>query len=83
MRKLVYTARQAIGAMPNGTRVEKQNSKPGEAHPDGSLGTIIGSIGPLEVPEDPSRYGYFVEWDAHPGIPIFTGEVRLKPVKAQ
>lgn len=46
--EIIYTTEQAPGALPNGTLIEKVNSKPGDAHPDGSRGTIIGSWGPFD-----------------------------------
>ena len=62
----------APGAWPNGTRVRKTQSDPGDTHRDGAPGTVRGSIGPAEM------IGYFVEWDDLPGIPVFIGAPRLE-----
>ena len=77
---IIYTDNQADGAVPNGTRVLKQNSEKHDAHKDGTRGTIIGSIkrppgllgvGPGYVPPD-IKYFYFVMWDdgPHQGVPV-------------
>lgn len=56
-----FTRQNAEGAMPAGTRVEKVNSENFDAHGDGSVGTVLGSM------SDPQVFGgapcYFVEWD--------------------
>jgi hypothetical protein len=57
---------QAPGAIPNGTRVQKCNTEPRDDHQDGALATVLGSVGPVN-----GMYGYFVEWDDWPGIPVF------------
>lgn len=65
----------APGAMyPRGTQVRKVNSQPGDANPDGTLGRVMGSMGPaLPSPELPAHlvgtYAYFVDW-AGSGIPV-------------
>ncbi len=70
-----FTRRQAVGALSNGTRVLKCNSRPGETYPDGTSGTVLGSIG------DPGRgIGYFVEWDPHRKIAVFIEGTRIQKV---
>jgi len=76
-----YTTDQAPGAIPNGTIVEKLKADPGDAHPDGSRARILGSIGPAEVPGVGNMYGYFVEWEDTPGVPVFIGGPRIRRVE--
>lgn len=68
---------EASGAWPNGTRVRKTNSVDGDGHRDGSLAVVRGSIGP-----DPltGLFGYFVEWDDLPALPVFIAGSRLATV---
>ena len=58
-----FTTAQAEGAIPNGSKVIKVLSKHGDAHADGELATVLGSL------MHPSNQGvllYFVEWDTSP-----------------
>lgn len=70
-----FTRSEAVGAVPNGGRIMKQKSEPGDAHPDGSLGTVLGSVDVVSI--DPalarryaSRFFYFIEWDAAPRVAV-------------
>ena len=63
---------QAGGAWLNGSRVKKIGSMPGDAHSDGARGTVRASLGPVR-----GEYGYFVEWDDVPRIPVFIRGNRL------
>ncbi len=74
----VYSSAEAEGAMPNGTFVVKQNSEPGDGHPDGEVGKIVGSMGPLDEPVLGCRYGYFVIWEGNQEVPVWTMETKLK-----
>ncbi len=74
----VYSSAEAEGAMPNGTLVVKQNSEPEDGHPDGEVGKIVGSMGPLDEPVLGCRYGYFVMWEENPEVPVFTMESKVK-----
>lgn len=66
----VHTREQAPGALPNGARVVKVKTEPGDTHPIGAEATVLGSIkAPPEV-QHIAAYFYFVEWDAHPGIVV-------------
>jgi hypothetical protein len=57
----MHTRDEAPGAMKNGTRVRKVVSESGDAHPLGSLATVLGSL------HHPTLgYAYFVEWDDRP-----------------
>ena len=78
-RAAVFTTEQAPGAWLNGTRVAKCQSAPGDAHQDGALATVLGSMGPADVDDGhgPS-YAYFVEWDDHPGVPVGIAGWRLR-----
>jgi hypothetical protein len=60
------------------TRVLKINSDPGDTHPDGVLGVVLGSI-------VHSTFGiaYFVEWDPGKGIPELVAEKKLTPASPQ
>lgn len=78
----VFIPGSAPGAIPNGTRIQKVWSDPGDANPVGTTGRVKSSfVIPEEARESLSlkerfgepieRFGYFVEWDAMPGVPIF------------
>ena len=83
------------GRWPRGTRVRKVDSKPGDAHQDGALGTIVGAWGPLnasqraEVIIDLAKQGingdieciYWVEWDDTPGVPVAITDNRIESVE--
>jgi hypothetical protein len=71
---LAIVLTQAPGALPNGTRVRKINSLGAkDAHQDGALATVVGSVGPLS-----GTYGYFVFWDDVPNIPCFIAGNRIE-----
>ena len=77
---VVYTRNQAEGALPNGTRIEKVNSEPGDGHQDGAAGKVIGSLQAVPSPGFPERYVYFVAFDENPaaGVPVGIVEGRVK-----
>jgi hypothetical protein len=58
-----------------GTRVQKIGSKPGDAHQDGALATVLNGL------EKNGLVGYFVEWDDYPGIPCFVAGYRVKELE--
>lgn len=60
-----HTREEAPGALPNGTRVRKVETEPEDAHPIGSLATVLGS-----VYHAVHGFGYFVEWDAKPRFAV-------------
>ena len=74
MTEFAFTTEQAPGAILNGTVIEKINSKVLDGHPDGSLGKVIGSLGPMV-----GTYAYFVEWDDMPGVPVGIVGSRIRP----
>jgi hypothetical protein len=65
------------------TRVRKVNSAEGDAHQDGALARIRGTVGqmPLDAETLPGVWGYMVEWDDIPGIPVFIAGTRLDLVE--
>jgi hypothetical protein len=67
-----HTRGQAPGAIPNGTRIVKQNSLKGDSQLDGALGSVLGSLKtPAELAASSGvAYFYFVEWDALPRVAV-------------
>lgn len=70
-----FTTREAPEAMHNGTRVVKAASEPHDAHPEGSLGTVLGSIMHPDL-----GIAYFVEWDAKPKWAVLVVAWKLRGV---
>lgn len=79
---IAHCTNQAEGAIKNGSRIEKCNTAGDDAHPDGSLGTVLGSLGPVNV-DGLNGYLYCVEWDDRPGLPVFVSSPRIKEVLRQ
>ncbi len=79
LAEVVSTHDQAPGALPNGALVEKLNTEPGDTHRDGARAVVVGSLGPYDGLPDP--YGYFVEWDDIPGVPVAIGGHRIRVVQ--
>jgi hypothetical protein len=74
-----HVTTQAEGAIPNGQRIRKCFSEAGDGNPIGTLGRVVGSMGPLDIPEFPdSLYGYFVEWDTFPGVAVFVAGKKIE-----
>lgn len=80
----MFSRYEAEGAFPNGTRIRKHSSEEGDSHPDGSLGTVLGS---LKVEGDAANsfskakgigYLYFVEWDDSPKVAVGTVDLKIK-----
>lgn len=60
-----FTTMEALGAWRNGTRIVKCSSEEGDAHRNGSLGKVLGSI------HEPKKgLAYFVEWDSKPKVAV-------------
>jgi hypothetical protein len=72
-----FTRDQAPGALANGTRIMKANSEEGDAHPDGALGTVLGSMSHPEIQNGAAMY--FIEWDARPKVAIATIGFKVVP----
>ena len=75
------------GGIPNGTRVLKVNTEPGDGHVDGDAAEVVGSLGPVEFSEEEARkhdtapglqFGYWVLWEDGPQVPVFIAGHRLK-----
>lgn len=80
MPRLDYK-KQAAGAIPNGTRIVKQNSESGDCHHDGAIGKVVGSLGPDLVPETPHiHYMYLIEWEDLKGLVVGTADFKIKPL---
>lgn len=74
----VHTRDQAPGAMPNGTRVVKTMLEPGDGHPVGAMGTVIGSIeAPQPAHEFQSRFFYFIAWDDRPRLAVGVASAKI------
>lgn len=74
----IYSTEEAKGAMPNGTRIIKTNSEPGDGHPDGTPGVIVGSMGPAFVEKvGREAYLYFIKWRDFP-VPVGTADYKIK-----
>lgn len=69
-----FTTDQAEHALPNGSRVEKAAGEPGDAHPIGSLATVLGSVSHPSV-----GMAYFVEWDDMPRHAVGVSAWKLRP----
>jgi hypothetical protein len=70
-----FTRQEAPGAIRNGTRILKRGTKPNDPHPDGTPGTVLGSIG-----DHLRGFGYFIEWDPRPKYAVFIEGTRIEPV---
>jgi len=83
------------GRWAKGTRIRKVGTKPGDAHQDGALGTIVGALGPITASQRAEaiidlakkgingdiEYIYWVEWDDTPGIPVAITDNRIESVE--
>lgn len=61
----MFTRKAHPDALPNGTCISKVNSEAGDVTPNGTSGTIMGSVGCHEL-----GIMYFIEWDNKPGYVI-------------
>lgn len=73
----MFTRDEAPGAFPNGTRVFKSQSEPGDSHPTGTMGTILGSMAAPDIPKI-----YFVEWDPNPRVAIAVVETKIEKIQS-
>jgi hypothetical protein len=83
--KLIEAAilgRQQPGALLLGTRVRKVASEDRDRTPEGTLGTVCGSIGgeTVMIMGQLITYGYLVEWDNCPDQTVFTTDYKLTQV---
>lgn len=61
----VFIPGHVEGAIPNTRRVKKRNAEAGDEFPDGAEGTVLSSV------RVGDQLGYFVQFDAMPGVPVF------------
>jgi hypothetical protein len=74
-----YLTTQVAGAIPNGSDVVKVNSEPGDCHPDGTPGVVVGSAGPVYMEKfGREMLAYFVQWDGNVAVPIGTIDIKVK-----
>jgi len=59
-----FTRGQATGAIPNGTPIVKVQSEQKDAHPEGTLGTVLGSL------RVEGQLIYFIEWAPRPRLAV-------------
>ncbi len=57
-----YLTQEVLGAWRNGTRIRKVKAEPGDVHPIGTHGTVVGSLNHPEL-----GLGYIVAWDGEAG----------------
>lgn len=62
----VFTRHEYPGAYPNGTRVVKVKSEEEDSTPEGTYGTVLGSIGHKDL----DHMMYFIEWDNKPSVAV-------------
>lgn len=72
-----FTDDQAVGAYPNGTRIEKIRAEANDTLRNGATGTVIGSLRGNGI------LGYFIEWDNMPRMAVFVGSHRVRRVTEQ
>jgi hypothetical protein len=68
-----FTRDEYPGALRNGTPVVKVTFERGDAHPIGTRGVVLGSVGHPEI-----GIGYFVEWETLPrhAVLVVSGKIR-------
>ena len=62
----MFTRDEYPGALRNGTRIVKVTFERGDAHPVGTRGVVLGSVGHPTI-----GFGYFVEWATLPRHAVF------------
>lgn len=76
--EVYFTTNEAEGAIRNGTRVVKVGREAGDSHDDGAPARVIGSLGPIPFRGMTEVYGYWVEWDDMPEVPVFIVGHRIR-----
>ncbi len=74
----VFIPGRAEGAIHNGRVVVKVDGEPDDSHALGARALVLSSMGPIA--EMSNEYGYFVEWEDMPGIPVFVSGHKLREV---
>ena len=65
--------------LPNGTRIEKCGSNPGDMVRDGACGVIVARVGPVRKSDSNEvLLGYIVRWDSIPWVGTFIAHFRIK-----
>jgi hypothetical protein len=72
-----FTRDEHPDGLPNGARVRKIDSEPGDGQPDGALGTILGSLGHPDL-----GIAYFIEWDAIPRMAVVVVAKKVQLLRA-
>jgi hypothetical protein len=90
MTKMLGYTGHAPGALPNGTPIRKARYEKGDAHQVGTLGMVLGSLGPLRdhvegvspqlAAEMIGGYIYCVKWGTDPR-PQFIISVKIEVVR--
>lgn len=63
-----FTRHQDPAGLPNGTRIVKANSEPGDGTPNGTAGIVLGSFSNPKVMD--GMVLYFVEWSNRPRVAV-------------
>ena len=75
----MYSDDHAVGALKNGSEVEKMASEPGDSFPDGTTGVVIGSLDGSEVDVANDPFFYFVRFGGEGPVVGISG-ARLRPM---
>lgn len=69
----------AEGEVPNGARVVKVNSEPGDGHQDGAMGTVVGALeAKVRRGAKQIEWIYWVKFDDLPEVPAAIADYRIK-----
>lgn len=71
-----FTRSEVLGAYRNGSRVVKVKAESGDAHPVGTMATVLGS-----VMHPSAGLAYFVEWDDTPRVATAVVSFKIKLVE--
>ena len=79
----LFVRDEAAGAIPNGRKIVKINTQPGDINKHGATGTVIGSVDCVKsAPELANRYRvrflYFIEWHEMPNVVVAIKESRIR-----
>lgn len=78
--RIGYISGSVDGAIPNRTRIRKIIYEEKDGHQIGAKGIVVASMGPI-LWNGKDCYGYFVEWDDMPGIPVFVVGYKIEEEK--
>lgn len=77
--KLKFIEGSAPGAIPNGTQIRKRIHEEKDAHEVGARGIVRSSLGPVPF-KGKDEFGYFVEWEDLPGVPVFVVGCKIEEI---